>query len=85
MQSSMQRVTKTVQFEDGKVIYIGDPPKPKISAEEQDLINEKSDQLARQEEEDEKKRHREEYRQVMGPASAEEESRKVAPSFVEVP
>ena len=35
-------VTKEVYFKEGKVAYAGDPIKPKISAVEQDKLNEKS-------------------------------------------
>lgn len=36
-----EKIQKEIHFNEGRAVYIGDHPKPAISAEEQDAINEK--------------------------------------------
>lgn len=46
--STPSRQEKEIHFSEGKAVYVGLPPVPKISADEQDRINEASNRAAAQ-------------------------------------
>ena len=61
----VKKITKELHFENGVVVYKGDPIKPKVSAEEQDEMNLQevlADQKAWEKRKEDAKKSREEYK-----------------------